>query len=419
MQRKLLVYLTYSLFLILSVTSSKIYAQEEEMAFHELEPENNAFQDAFFAAIRYKAIGNYRLALQALNKAEREASDEEQMLTVINFERAQNHYYLKEYQEGIVLLEKLFETTNRREVLDWLYQSYMEVREFKEAKKAIVQLLEFSEVYLPNFYMLYIELTHEPKEALQILNKIFETNKNTKQVGFYKGLISETLQDKEGVAQNKSTENEMQKLQSYLTQEDWEEAQMYMELLLQEETYAPAIWNQLESLTDENQVFNSLEIIFTKGNLPDKSKQSLLTAILEGKATKESLHSFIDKIYRSLDSKSLKILGDYFVEIADIEKAKLMYLNSLAISFDNYSLIVEVLQLLSNTKDYSEQLELAENAMDYYPMQPMLYLYKGEALLGVEQWSKAKDVLEEGVSYIIDQPDLEKEFINLLQKVRK
>src|SRR5699024_10937601 len=415
-----LVYLALSLFLAFSLVSTTSYAQEEEMAFHELEPENNAFQDAFFAALRYKAIGNYRLALQLLDKAEVEAKEEKDKLEVIGFERAQNHYYLKEYQEAIVLLEKLLETNKQREVLDWLYQSYMEVREYKQAKKVVVELLGYSEVYLPNFYVLYVELTNKSKEALQILNKTFETNKNTKLVGFYKDLISESMQDEEVVTQQiQSTDNEMQKLQEYLVQENWEEAQMYIELLLQDEKYVLPVWSQLASIENERQVFKSLEEVFVNGSLPDKSKQSLLSTIIEARVNNELHNSFIYNMYRSLDAKSLKILGDYFLGKDDKEKAKLMYLNSLAISFDNYSLIIEVLQLLSDTNDYNEQLELAENAMDYYPMQPMLYLFKGEALLGVEQWSKARDVLEEGVSYVIDQPDLEKEFVDLLQKIRK
>lgn len=422
MQRKYLKYLAISLFLIFFASNTNSFAQEEEMTFHELEPEDDEFQDAFFAAIRYKAIGNYKLALQALDKAEREAEKQKEKLEAIGFERAQNHYYLNEYQESIILLEELLETNKRREVLDWLYQSYMEVRDYKNAKKTITELLGFSEVYLPNFYLLYIEMTHEPKEALHVLNKIREINKNTKQVGFYKELINEVLDEKEVVTTHKDSrtyEKEIQKLQGFLKQEQWEDLQMYMELLLQEENKAIVVWQQLETSNNLKQALQSVEMIFTKGNLPDKSKQNLLASILTGKQDSEVTHQFIDNIYQNLDAKSLKSLGDYYLNLSDIDKAKFMYLNSLAISFDNYSLIIEVLQLLSDTKDYDQQLNLAKNALDYYPMQPMLYLFKGEALIGVEQHSKAKNVLEEGASYIIDQPDLENEFINLLQKTHK
>jgi|SRR5690554_6279786 len=422
MQRKHFIYLTFSLLLLFPMVSAKVFAQEEEMAFHELEPEDNAFQDAFFAALRYKAIGNYNLALQALDKAEREAGTNKEMKEVIGFERAQNHFYKNEYQESILALKELLKTNKRREVLDWLYLSYMEVRDFKSAKNTIVQLLDYSEVYMPNFYMLYMELTNEPKEAMQVLNQVFKTNKNTKQVGFYKGLISEALEGGSDATRervSKSSDIEMKKLHDFLQQKEWEEAQMYIELLLQEEKNVLPVWQELEVEEDLEKVYQTLETLFTKGNIPNKSKQSLLSVILKETKDKDASHSFIDKVYEDLDAKSLKYLGDYFTEIADKEKAKHMYLTSLAISFDNYSLIVETLELLSETKDYKEQLELAEKAMDYYPMQPMLYLYKGNALIGLGQWSQAKDVLEEGASYIVDQPDLEKDFTDLLQKIQK
>lgn len=420
MRRKHLIYLTLSLFLVLTAGSS--YAQEEDIEFHELEPEDNAFQDAFFAALRYKAIGNYKLALQALDKAEREAGKQKENQEVVSFERAQNHYYLEEYLESIAYLEDLLKTNKQREVLDWLYKSYMQTKEYKEAKNTIVQLLDYSEVYLPSFYMLYIRLTFEPKEALQILENTFKTKTNTRQVGFYKNLIAESLQenkeDKDKLTQE-SSNKEIEKLKAYLQQGNWKEAEMYMELLLQQEKNAVSVWQELEAIENEEQAYKSLGNLFTKGNIPDKSKQSMLTSLLEKESDADLLQNFSTRIYQELDSKSLILLGNYFLKVTNKEEAKRMYLESLAISFDNYSLIVETLQLLSDANAYEEQLKLAKNAMDYYPMQPLLYLHKGEALLGLQKWSQAKEVLEEGASYLIDQPDLEKKFADLIQKANK
>lgn len=420
MRRKHLIYLALSLFLVLTAGSS--YAQEEDIEFHELEPEDNAFQDAFFAALRYKAIGNYKLALQALDKAEREAGKQKENQEVVSFERAQNHYYLEEFPESIAYLEDLLKTNKQREVLDWLYKSYMQTKEYNEAKNTIVKLLDYSEVYLPSFYMLYIRLTFEPEEALQILENTFKTKTNTRQVGFYKSLIAESLQENKEDSNklaHESSNKEIEKLQAYLQQEKWKEAEMFMELLLQQETNAASIWKELEAIENEAQAYKSLGNLFTKGNIPDKSKQSMLTALLEKESDAELLQNFSTRIYQDLDSKSLILLGNYFLKVTNKEEAKRMYLESLAISFDNYSLIVETLQLLSDTNAYEEQLKLAENAMDYYPMQPLLYLHKGEALLGIQKWSQAKEVLEEGASYLIEQPDLEKKFADLIQKANK
>src|SRR5690625_1600332 len=143
----------------------------------------------------------------------------------------------------------------------------MEVREYKEAKETIVQLLEYSEVYLPNFYMLYMELTHDPNEALQVLTKTFETKNNTKQVGFYKGMIRDEMEGKELVeadTDSNSSEKEIQKLQSFLEQESWDEARMYMELLLQDENNVRPIWHQLEFSGNLKQAFQSVEKILDR-----------------------------------------------------------------------------------------------------------------------------------------------------------
>lgn len=413
-----LIYLMISL--LLGLPSVRSYAQEEEMPFHALEPEDDVFQDAFFAALRYKAIGNYKLALQALDKAEREAGTQKEKLEAIRFERAQNYYYLEDYQESIAGLEGLSNADLKRETLVWLYKNYMEIRAYKEAKEVVVQLLGYSEIYLPNFYMLYVDLTNDSEQALEILEQVLKNRSNTRQVGFYKSLIQASLlENKKETKQSitKASDKEMQQLQAYLQKEDGEEAGMYMELLLQENSNTVPVLQQLEALGDSQKAYRILAAIFM-GNLPDKNKQYVLSTLLQ-QQNKAGFTHFIEQVYTKLDAKSLQILGDYFQEKQDSKEAKRMYLKSLAISFDNYSLIVETLELLSETEDYNEQLELVENAMDYYPMQPILYLHKGEALSAMQQWKEAKEVLEEGASYVIDQPDLQQEFAEKLLEVNK
>src|SRR5690625_5746900 len=96
-----------------------------------------------------------------------------------------------------------------------------------------------------------------------------------------------------------SSEKEIQKLQSFLEQESWDEARMYMELLLQDENNVRPIWHQLEFSGNLKQAFQSVEKIFTKGNIPNKSKLNLLTAIIEGSVDKE--------LFAKLDRKSTRL----------------------------------------------------------------------------------------------------------------
>src|SRR5699024_5480266 len=235
---------------------------------------------------------------------------------------------------------------------------------------------------------------------------------STRQVGFYKDLIKETVIENSGEKKviTETSNDEIEKLQSLLKEKNWEEAEIYMELLLQKESNASLIWEQLESTQDLNQAYNSLKKVLSSKNIPEKSMQSMLSVLLEKQGVSSELEQFLNQVYDNLDAKSLIEIGNYFKNNNNLHSAKRMYLKSLTISFDNYSLIIETLQLLFELEAYTEQLGLIDKAMDYYPMQPVLFLYKGKALLGMKEEKKALEVLEEGASYVIDQPELEKEF---------
>lgn len=407
------------LFLFFVLGHTHGFAQEEAMQFHELEPEDDAFQEAFFRALRYKAIGNYKLALQSLDEAENESDKIPEKSEVINFERAQNHYYLHEYEEAVESLERLSNTNKKREVLAWLYQINMQARDYKNAKKNIVELLSYSEVYLPSFYMLYMELLPEPEEALRILEEIFENKKGTRQVGFYKNLIQEAIIEKPTEIVSNAEKNILQKYREALKNKNQEEVLNYIKLLLQYEDKIDLIWKELIRSYDEKQAYEILEKIYTSETVSHSGRSVLLSNLLEQPIKSLNFQVFLEKIHTNVDEKSLIKIGDYLQKEDERVLAKHMYLQRLAISFDNYSLIIETLQLLSTMQEYSEQLELVEKAMEYYPMQPTLYLYKGKAMLGMKQWSEAQEILEEGEGYIIDHPELESEFVKLIKKAKQ
>src|SRR5699024_5989433 len=301
----------------------------------------------------------------------------------------------------------------------WLYQINMQARDYKNAKKNIVELLSYSEVYLPSFYMLYMELLPEPEEALRILEEIFENKKGTRQVGFYKNLIQEAIIEKPTEIVSNAEKNILQKYREALKNKNQEEVLNYIKLLLQYEDKIDLIWKELIRSYDEKQAYEILEKIYTSETVSHSGRGVLLSNLLEQPIKSLNFQVFLEKIHTNVDEKSLIKIGDYLQKEDERVLAKHMYLQRLAISFDNYSLIIETLQLLSTMQEYSEQLELVEKAMEYYPMQPTLYLYKGKAMLGMKQWSEAQEILEEGEGYIIDHPELESEFVKLIKKAKQ
>jgi tetratricopeptide (TPR) repeat protein len=55
-------------------------------------------------------------------------------------------------------------------------------------------------------------------------------------------------------------------------------------------------------------------------------------------------------------------------------------------------------------------LKKANNMMELYPLQPQFYYYAGLANNQLKKFKNAKDVLETGIDYVVDNKDLEINF---------
>lgn len=205
-------------FLLLSITwiclltfsSTSLYAQEEEMAFHDLEPEEDAYQDAYFAAIRYRTIGNYNLAIHKLDEAIAASGSQKDMIAAANFEKAKNQYFLKEFGESISLFEELKSQVEEREALEWIYKIYFEQKDYQNAAKTIQDLLTYSEVYLPHFLDLYANKLRKPEEGIKVLEKVYKNNTKTRQLSYYKDMLAKAEERLEELKSRSNRNNSVQ-----------------------------------------------------------------------------------------------------------------------------------------------------------------------------------------------------------------
>ena len=75
---------------------------------------------------------------------------------------------------------------------------------------------------------------------------------------------------------------------------------------------------------------------------------------------------------------------------------------------------VEAIDLLLNIYDFNKQFEKmakkSEAYIDLYPTKANLYYYAGKGNNNLKNYKKAKDFLEIGIDYVIDDPNLEAGF---------
>ncbi|HBK82561.1 MAG TPA: hypothetical protein DDZ41_03040 [Flavobacterium sp.] len=72
------------------------------------------------------------------------------------------------------------------------------------------------------------------------------------------------------------------------------------------------------------------------------------------------------------------------------------------------------MQLLAQKKDFEKTILFAQEQLELYPTQANLYYYLGNAFLNLNKTNEAILKLEEGLDYVIENPDLEKQFCRVL-----
>lgn len=60
--------------------------------------------------------------------------------------------------------------------------------------------------------------------------------------------------------------------------------------------------------------------------------------------------------------------------------------------------------------DFGEALHFSSEAIDNFPTQPIFYLYKARSLNKLHKYSMAPEILEEGLSYILDDDQMKNNF---------
>lgn len=90
------------------------------------------------------------------------------------------------------------------------------------------------------------------------------------------------------------------------------------------------------------------------------------------------------------------VKGDIYQAIGAKSKAKDAYVKALEFTPGNLQLWQNSLQLLTELGNVDSVLLLAEEALEVYPNQAMIYYYNGQALLGKQQYEEASYVLEQG-----------------------
>ena len=408
------------LFSLLQCNTASLWAQNpaEDVAL-----EKDDFQDSFFESLKQKGIENYDKAIIELEKCLKIQPNN----ATIYFELGKNYLEQKEYKKAYESFEKAtqIDPTNR-----WfwvgMYDVCFETKEFEKAIPIVLKLIEFKKEYKEDLVSLYMN-TNQYDKALDLINELNDQVGKLEMRTLYKAQIledpkyhsSERINLLEQIKKNPKEESNYVALIFLYNKQNQEE--LAQEIAKKLEVEIPnSDWAKVslfKSYLKNNDGENAVKAMnFVLGSLKidQKIKHRMLNEFLLFIKDKPQFDSDLEKAISYFDSdKTVEVakeIGKFYHNKKNWEKAIRFYEIQLKKMPDDLETALLLFECYTEKGDFDVIEKKADSFIQIYPTQPEFYYYLGLACNQKGAFKKAKDILESGLDFVIENPKLEINF---------
>jgi tetratricopeptide (TPR) repeat protein len=403
-------------------------AQQEEP--DQIALANDEFENSFYEALKQKGIENYDKAVTALQKCIRLKPES----AAIYNELGKNYLSLKNYPEAELAFKKATEIdAQNRWYWQGLYDVYYAMQDWNRAIPVVQKLTEWrKEYYQEDLVSLYI-YTVQYDKALALINELDEKVGKSDKREMYKLQI---------VGEEKYRKPRKEELEEAIRNNPKEESN-YLNLIYlysesNQEEKAEEVAKKLEkAIPDSDWAQVSLFKFHLNNNEGDKAVKSLFRVLeskkidikIKHRAFNEFLifvnnnptyNNDLDKAVTYFEEdKNVNVpkeVGKFFFNKKDYKRAADYFGKTLAANSDD----IEAVELLLYTYENSAQNELllkkAADYIDLFPTHARLYYFAAAGANAAGHFKKAKDFLESGADFVVEDPELEAAFNAQLAK---
>ena len=407
-----------------------VYAQNKPPT-DDLENVSDDFQENFFEALKQKGIENYELALNALDKAEVAAKDNQENKAVVYFEKGKNLTVLKRFEEAEINYNLVLKwSPEKLDALEALYDMYYDAKNYKAAIPVVKKLVLQDSDYKEDLANLY-HRTKQYDKALLLLDELDEkwgesTYRNALKSQIYRvtGNTEKAISHlEEKITKNPKSEQEYLNL-IYLYSDEGNTKKAFdtaKELIKQQPKSQLAHLALYKFYLDEGnsqESINSMNVVFTSDQIENKSKNRVLEDFLiftkKNPAFKSEIEGLDLNILDQENSQVYLLLGDYYLSEEDKEKALNLYKKGIENDLDNYGLLKNTVLLQLEVEKYEDAILLSNKGLEIFPAQPLLYLVNGVANNELKNPDQAIEIFEMGLDYLFDDPKMEYDFYQQL-----
>jgi len=409
------------LFLVLLCNPALLMAQTEP---EQIKLDTDKFQDYFYESLLQKGIQNYDKAIKALEQCLKIKPDD----ATTYFELGKNQLALKDYNNAYASFEKATQIDPKNKWF-WLgmYDVSYQTKDYNQAIITVLKVIEFDRAFKEDLTSLYMN-TQQFDKALDLINELNEKVGKTERRESYKMQILSQGKYQNAEIENlivqinknpKEESNYIALIQLYSEQND---AQKALEITQKLDAEIPTSeWAQVGLFkyyldkNDAQKAINSMNVVLASTKIDAKIRHRILNEFLVFVNTNPQHAPDLERAIAYFDNDPdvnvAKEIGKYYHTKKQWDKAIYFYEKALKNnSEEDIETNLLLLQGYVETKQFELVSKKATDMAETYPTQPQFYYFSGLANNQLLQFKKAKEMLEMGLDYLVNDVVLEINF---------
>ncbi|SCY97292.1 tetratricopeptide repeat protein [Flavobacterium caeni] len=394
----------------------------------QTEPEDiamnqNEFQDAFYESLKQKGIENYDKAILSLEKCQKL---EPNNATVI-FELGKNYLALKDYKKAYESFEKATQIDpNNKWFWVGMYDVCYETRDWEQAIVIVNKLIQFKREYKEDLVSLYMN-TQQFDKALALINELNESvGKSDMRDNYKMQILRDTKyqgaeKDNLLAAIKKNPKDEASYIALIYLYSESNQEDKAVEIAKQLEREIPtsdfaqvSLFKEHLNQADGAKAAKAMNTALASGKIDQKIKHRMLNEFLIFVKDKPQFEPDLDNaIGYFKDDKQVPVakeIGKFYHSKKNWDKAAKYYEMHLAGASDDVEGTLLLFDVYTQKQQFDGMAKKAETMIELYPLQPQFYYYAGLAYNQQKNFKKAKDLLEMGLDYLVNDTALEINF---------
>ena len=406
--------------LLLCLSTSSLYSQVEP---DDIALASDDFQEVFYDALMQKGIENYDKAIIALEKCLNLQPNN----ATIYFELGKNYLAQKDYKKAYDSFERATQLDSKNMwFLVGMYDVCYETRDFDQAIEIVKKLIPFKKEYKEDLTSLYMN-TQQFDKALTLINELNDNVGKTEMRDNYKASIlrnpkyqdAEIVHLEELIVKEPKVEANYISLIFLYSEGNQEEKALKIAKKLEKEI-PTSDWAQVSLFkfhlanNDGQKAIKAMNSVLASKKIDNKIRHRVLNEFLIFAKDKPQFDGDLQKAIAYFDNDPevdvAKEIGKFFHNKKDWAKAEKYYNLHLQSNSDDLETVILLYQIYGEQQQFLILAQKSEAMIESYPLQPDLYFYAGLANNQLKNFKKAKDLLEMGLDYIVDNRELEMNF---------